>query len=1164
MGFKVIFITLFALFLILPTVQSSSVNHLQIGLSGLLTTKDIIIENITESGDESTGEKSILIGTSNGMYIFSSNGNLEKYIQTSSSVTNILVLDDITGDKQKEILITTSDKYFPNVQVYDPKTGEKIWDFSASMEVYDMNMLWTRQQTIPFDVELVQDVNNNDYRDIAVTSGYNLFLIDGKTGKMLWEFKGNDNLWDVAILDDLDNDNIQDISVGSQDGYLYIISGKSGKLIWSRKISEKYNVINPSTNTSIGFVDRSVWDIVPIKINDKEKIAVSTEDGFVQLIDLESKETQWKKRVIEYVDMYLFDYYGDFLVPTSYIDQNFFNIRLKDVKDTNGDGNRDIVVMVFPGLRLTGKQYKEKTQKIYLLNSVNGDTIWENRNINLERAKRPEIIDIKETVGLKRKTCLLIPLGKQRNKERIILLNIEKGSEQSFVDVNSTTESFRINKYLVKELSENRFIMVSDYGDLMLIDISGKVIWNYPRIKNLIIKESDLTGDNTLDLLVKSKDNFDSSNFLDEGGSRMLLVIDGSTKNITWSFELPYETFMETGGLKEVQIVPDLNKDGKSDIIAYIQKPGDRDYGDEFGVSSRILIFSGKNGNILMNQSVTNKTYYGKWDEFYQDLPTSVKMKILSEWGITEEVLDKLSPEDKQGFQEELKMRYSEYLERERDLRIRKRIYAIDVINDKNGDGVPELLVSLWDDLFIIDPVSGSIIWNRTSDNWRYEDPYTGERPENIDWKRKNWTKHDRNRFKSLGDLNGDGQDDLVLIDWDGMTILLSNVTGSELDYYVAKRVTTERGIDKEHTKIIDDVNGDGYKDILTQIWAEDGPSKYVVISGKTGVTILEAEREGETNLLPSIADLDGDGSKDSIVYYRSGGRPIVKVIGNKGVIWVYRDLEDTWALESAFGYYSFMPAYPIDDIDGDGIPDLVLVRSLSWQPGAEVLVYNVKNNTLIKSITLEAIDKMRNQPKRWAPAVSVRSISDINNDGVKEIGCITMFGEGNKKEMKFVVLDVLNGKIISDFKIIGNDIIKAGDSVGIVGQNQGIYFLEIGNDLSIIKPKVGETLHAPIDLEWKRNETEFTNVIMMDNKKVLRTDDTKVSLDLLKGNHTITVYSFDPYGKGVYGTVTVNIVKESKEFAIALVIVIILLMLIFTPHMLEIKKKKISRGELI
>lgn len=1099
----------FLMLVLLPVVNAQSMSMVQFGISGSITTPEIILEDL------GYGTSSILLGTSTGLYVFSSNGDLEKFIQTSASVNNIVILDDLTDDNKQEIVISTDDVYFPNVLCYD-LNGNKIWEFSPKTEVYDTYILWTMKQTSVFDMVSIEDLNSNGYKDLVLSSGYNIYALDGR-GELLWNFQDSDHVWDLLVVDDQNNDAKQEILAGDQNGYLYLISGGSGKIIWSKYLSKGYTVINPSTNSELGKVKRSVWDLVLLQA-DGSRVAVSAEDGYVYLLDIRTGDIEWQSKVISYVDSLLYNYYGDYPVPTSRADYNFFNLRIIAIEDVTNDGKSDIIASTFPGPRF-GREYKG-VKGIYLLDSKDGEIIWRNENTELDYIKQLETLELG-------KPYLAVPIGKTGIRERIKLIDPKDGSTYDTIGVNTSSGQLRGNVYLLKNVKKNRFIIISSYTDLLSINYPDSVLWSYPRMSNIVIKKADLTGDSTTDLLVKSRENADIENPFDEGQSRVIFVIDGSTKNIAWSYELPFKVFSDTGGLYEVKITPDLNKDGKSDIIAYLQYPGDWNKDDTYGEKTRIMVFDGKTGRIIMNRSVVDCEYYGIYEQLFKDNLNKTVQEMIPEQQMAEEKI-------------------REILGRKSDVKIKKRIYSLDTIQDQSNDSIPDLIIGSWEDVYVMDSVNGNILWNRTRRPDLYQNPFTGE----ISGISYNWTQHDRNRFFAVGDANNDGINDLVLVDWDGLTFLQSRGK----DYYAASKLTTKDGLNKDGATKIGDLNGNGVQDIFFEKFVQDAPSVFTIVDGKDGKILMEMERSGTDSKL-SAADFNGNGFQDSIIFQmwtETGGPKLEVVDGNtRDVIWSYNGIEEAWMIRDIFGYSSAMPAAPVNDINGDGITDIAVARSLPWQLGAEVLIYDVKNNQELKRIVIEEIET--GGDNRWMPGINAELLHDINNDGKNDLGVILAVGEVYNKKVKIFIIDVEKGDIISDFSSQGSDIIKLGnESVGMIGGSGNIYFLYTSKDLSITSPRNGSVTGSPIRVEWT-SDRESVATILVDNKRTLITEDKKAVFEILSKEHKITVYSFDRYGKGVYDSVYIIVEKSSGSVTIVLIVVLILLIILFSPKIYDI-----------
>ncbi|MBN2330625.1 MAG: PQQ-binding-like beta-propeller repeat protein [Candidatus Aenigmarchaeota archaeon] len=1124
----------------IPQIASGaeSMAMAQVGISGSITTPGMLLSDLTGGGKEH-----VLVGTSTGLFVLTGDGQLHRFIQTSSAVTNVAVIGDITGDGVKEVAISTSDFYFPNVYCYDIESKTSLWSFSPKTEVYDPYILWTMKQTRVFDMTAVGDINSNGYDDIVLSSGYFIYALDGKTGESVWVYEDTDNVWDLLAVDDQDGDGLRDILAGDQNGYLYLINGLTGKEIWKKDLAHLYTVIDPSTNSPSGSVKRSVWDIVPLQVDGRLHAAVSAEDGFVHLIRVADGETAWKQEVIEYVDTLLYNYYGNSPIPTGIADYNFFNLRIAAIDDATGDGNGDIIASAFPGYR-TGKEYKGE-RGLYMLDSGSGEKKWVNENMVLSYMDRPGIIELE-------KPYVAVHIGISGGKGKVRLIDPATGSTHGTLTLNSSAASGRSNIYHFASQSKDRFFMVSSFGDLSLIEYPSKVAWSYLRINSISITNDELTGDSASDMLVRSRSG-DNENPFTMGQSRIVFVIDGSTREVAWSYTMPHDAFSETGGLYAVQVAPDITRDGKSEVIAYVQYPGDWDKGDMYGEKTRVLIFSGSDGRVIMNKSVTDSMYYGIYDGLLRDkimLNQTVREMLLKQMGLEESHIQKMDLDAREQFYRQYEEKVQEILRREREVRIKKRIESLDVINDYSGDGVPDFIIGCWNDVFIMDSISGKIIWNRTMNTNNYENPFTHEQPAELF---QNWTGNDRSRFLSVGDANDDGMDDLIVVDYDRISFLHSNMTRAGLDYSMAAQYVAERGIDKEKVSVIDDLNGNGVKDIVFEAYVEDAPSMYTFADGRNGFIIMEAERGGTSAAL-GIDDFDGNGFKDTIIFqsWSDSGEPKLEIVDGRtrDTVWSYSGIDETWMLRDIYGYTNIMPAAPAGDFDGDGITDIAVGRSQAWSPGAEVLIYSSRGNELLAKVTVEDIDETRGDT-RWIPAINAELIADMNGDGRRELGVIMAVGEEYEKRIKMFVVDIANLEVISDFTSIGSEIINlGGTTVGMVGSSGNIFFLDTSKDMSITSPASGSVTGSPISVEWETGAGAMS-MLMVDDKRTLITDGDEAEFEILSGEHKITIYAFDRFGKGLYDSVTVTVEKGSASFALVAGIVLVLLAFLFMPKLL-------------
>lgn len=582
-----------------------SVRFLRVGLTGTISTE---VHSTDLTGD---GISEVLLGTSSGLYILSQ-GNLIRYIPTSSAVKDIVLMDDVTEDDRREVAVAVDDTYFPNVRVYDTATGEKVWQFVPTQEVFIPNLMWTQQQTPTYDVIAV-DLTADGTADVAITSGYSVYALEGKTGKLLWRFDSDDNLWDLAITPDMTGDGTSDLAVGGQVGTIHTLNGRDGSLLWEKKHTTDYEA-RDERGGDWKSIERSVWDIIPVHAWGVMKAVVSSEDGAVRLLDLRDGTVEWEAQPLDFVSALLDRYYqrknGR---PTSPGDFHFFNLRAFLTDDVTGDGVGDILVSAFLG-RGASQGNEPRGAGLFMLDITSGATVWENTAVDLEQVGQIVLTELEGD------PVVLLP-GPQ-----IVSVSLVDGVIQDPIEVAGVSRSREQDQFAIEEIGDGELLIVSERRDALGITLEGDVVWDFPRVAGAAVEQGDFTGDETQDFLVRSI-VYSQQDGPIEIKARVLFVVDGQSKQIAWSYSMPYEEFASTGGIGGVAVAPDLNEDGKQDIVGYLQSPIKHDGREDFGENTKVLALSGADGSIILSQPVTDQAYYGDWGVLESD-PDALEQMI--------------------------------------------------------------------------------------------------------------------------------------------------------------------------------------------------------------------------------------------------------------------------------------------------------------------------------------------------------------------------------------------------------------------------------------------------------------------------------------------------------------------------------------------------------
>jgi len=158
-----------------------------------------------------------------------------------------------------------------------------------------------------------------------------------------------------------------------------------------------------------------------------------------------------------------------------------------------------------------------------------------------------------------------------------------------------------------------------------------------------------------------------------------------------------------------------------------------------------------------------------------------------------------------------------------------------------------------------------------------------------------------------IGDVDGDGDNDVVVTSQDNKIYALEGATGSILWTYTASTMIWG-------SPAMGDIDGDGDMDVVVG----DGLGMMFALEGSTG-TLLWSHNNGSNYYWggPAIIDVDGDGDMDIVAAEGGGGNRVFAWEGSTGaVLWTY----------TASGPFYASPA--VGDVDGDGDNDVVILGS--------------------------------------------------------------------------------------------------------------------------------------------------------------------------------------------------------------------------------------------
>lgn len=269
-------------------------------------------------------------------------------------------------------------------------------------------------------------------------------------------------------------------------------------------------------------------------------------------------------------------------------------------------------------------------------------------------------------------------------------------------------------------------------------------------------------------------------------------------------------------------------------------------------------------------------------------------------------------------------------------------VYSLDLMSDVTGDGVEETAFGIGSDgnaVYMVDGAAAA--GTQAAVVWR-------------------WAAGDGvGSVRNLGDVNGDGDDDVLAAVWDDADAFVCLDGGTALP---GGHVLWSYPANAYSTGVLPDITGDGVNEALAVIWIADG-SAVRCLDGATGTEIWRSTEVGSSGMMVDVlGDVNGSGVPDvvvgswenaAIVLEGGDGTLIWKTtVGttNGGDVWTARGIEDLdgdglddviagsfdlhayamsgsdgeilWSFDTGNRVFSIAP---VGDLDGDGGPEVVV-----------------------------------------------------------------------------------------------------------------------------------------------------------------------------------------------------------------------------------------------
>jgi outer membrane protein assembly factor BamB len=382
-----------------------------------------------------------------------------------------------------------------------------------------------------------------------------------------------------------------------------------------------------------------------------------------------------------------------------------------------------------------------------------------------------------------------------------------------------------------------------------------------------------------------------------------------------------------------VRAIPDVTGDGRDEIVVGL---------DESGVPNVLCLNGASSGTASVVWSVTTNgglsggSPYGDFAiEAVSDHDGDGRANVLvaTAWGgRTGYDLDTLAGTES--------WRFDTYMEAASGW-----VYSMCEIGDVNGDGVPEVALATGSNNDAVYLLDGASAGGQATVLWRYAG---GDAAYCV---------------KNIGDVNGDGKDDVLAAFGDSAdkVVCLSggstNINGTALWSYAPPVSVRACGVQQ-------DLTGDGINEALVIVWTTDGTAVRC-LNGTNGFPVWPSSGVSEFGMATDpIEDVTGDGVDDIVV--SSWENAAIVLNGATGAV----------AWKTTVGTTNggdVWTSCAIDDVTGDGFQDVVAgsfdtnVYVLNGVTGAIVWAYPTGNRIF-----------------------SVCATGDLNGDGTPDVAAGT------------------------------------------------------------------------------------------------------------------------------------------------------------------------------
>jgi len=614
--------------------------------------------NFTEGGPSL-----IVVGMDEGIATITLDGFINMSYRTLGPVIDFEIIEDISGDDVKDIVLITYNKDHANLIAISSNNGSEIWKFKPTIKgISTENYEEQDYITYSWDIEIINDITDDSIPEIVISSWYRLYVVNGKSGTKVWmnDKDFTNDIWKLEVLDDINNNGYQTIVAGSEEGELIAFDSKIGTKLWSYSVRKRSILVYEMFSITYKEVPNSIDEILIVGDIDDDNIndiLIAADDGYLRLIS--GRYGYEIDNIICYnMTESTSSLYSTPISPYSSVRRVFTKsgIKIYPIPDTNNDGI-DEYISISCNLDYGDDPYyigdiqgilfqldPSSEEKFRITKSIN----WTYEDFYY--SSYPEVITLDYGIQLyyyQYETNFYTPEVSLINRFNII----DIGSEHPIVvyrdlgvyDYPSYWQDTFVGHYLLKigDINGNGvedLFAISANGRYLCIDCKNdEIIWvrTNEDFDTEVIEIEDLNNNGFNDFLVEKISSFEPEWSQSEINGEQTIIkelysVDGKNGEIIWDFDISALQYYE--GLRDIKKIGDINDDSVDDYASWVipsTLPPDiiqiiKDLSSQESIKSsmaekiyksllckytKFLVINGLTGNILWNTSLIDFPY---------------------------------------------------------------------------------------------------------------------------------------------------------------------------------------------------------------------------------------------------------------------------------------------------------------------------------------------------------------------------------------------------------------------------------------------------------------------------------------------------------------------------------------------------------------------------